>query len=102
MRLWAIGIAGALVGASLGAADLPDSAVAGLADWPRSVSWMRRLAQRLAEGPSRPLPLLWPVLLPRNLLFLLVVLAHGFRRLLPPYGSGYNGSVPSRREGGPA
>jgi hypothetical protein len=29
--------------------------------------------------------LFWPGLLPRNLLFLAAVLAHGFRRLLPPY-----------------
>lgn len=27
----------------------------------------------------------WPGLLPRNLLFLVVVLLHGFRRLLPPF-----------------
>jgi hypothetical protein len=32
-------------------------------------------------------PYFWPGLLPRNLLFLLVVLLHGFRRLLPPYGN---------------
>jgi hypothetical protein len=55
---------------------------------------MRALARRLveqfpAEGTGRrqrPLPLFWPGLLPRNLLFLLLVLGHGFRRLLPPYG----------------
>ena len=29
--------------------------------------------------------LFWPGLIPRNLFFLSVVLAHGFRRLLPPY-----------------
>jgi ADP-ribosyl-[dinitrogen reductase] hydrolase len=27
----------------------------------------------------------WPAVLPRNLLFLTVVLVHGFRRLAPPY-----------------
>jgi ADP-ribosylglycohydrolase len=32
-----------------------------------------------------PLPLFWPGLVPRNLLFLLVVLLHALRRLLPPY-----------------
>jgi hypothetical protein len=53
---------------------------------------MKRLAERLArqfpsEGePERsgPLPLLWPGLIARNLAFLLIVLGHGFRRLLPP------------------
>jgi ADP-ribosylglycohydrolase len=29
--------------------------------------------------------LFWPGVLPRNLLFLTIVLGHGFRRLLPPY-----------------
>ena len=59
---------------------------------PRSTRWMRALAGRLADRfPAEgqpdspgPLPLLWPGLLPRNLLFLLVVLLHGFRRRLPP------------------
>jgi len=27
----------------------------------------------------------WPAVLPRNLLFLIVVLLHGLRRLAPPY-----------------
>jgi hypothetical protein len=51
---------------------------------------MERLAGLLAEacasGTARPaLPLPWAGLLLRNPLFLLVVLGHGFRRLLPPY-----------------
>jgi hypothetical protein len=32
-----------------------------------------------------PLFLFWPGVIPRNMLFLLIVLLHGFRRLLPPY-----------------
>ena len=35
--------------------------------------------------PPRPLPLFWPAFVPRNLLFLAVILFHGFRRLLPPH-----------------
>ena len=31
-------------------------------------------------------PLAWPAVVPRNLLFLTIVLTHGLRRLLPPYG----------------
>jgi hypothetical protein len=53
---------------------------------------MERLAERLArqfpseEEPERsgPLPLFWPGLIARNVAFLLIVLGHGFRRLLPP------------------
>jgi hypothetical protein len=86
-------IAGALAGATAGASAIPGEWLDGLLEWPRSVRWMRALSARLAEqfpgegaGPHRgPLRLLWPGLLPRNLLFLALVLAHGFRRLLPPY-----------------
>lgn len=86
-------ITGALVGATAGSAALPADWLAGLAEWPRSVVWMRRLAERLARrfpaaGPGEtlpPEPLLWPALLPRNALFAAVVLLHGLRRLLPPY-----------------
>lgn len=86
-------IVGALAGATVGAGGIPGEWLAGLIEWPRSVAWMRALAERLAGrfpvagdavAPG-PLPLFWPGLLPRNLLFLLVVLLHAFRRLLPPY-----------------
>jgi hypothetical protein len=84
---------GGIAGATLGAAGIPADWLDGLLEWPRSLTWMRRLAEHLAQqfpaagSPSspRPLPLFWPGLLPRNLLFLSVVLVHGFRRLLPPY-----------------
>jgi hypothetical protein len=55
---------------------------------------MHRLAGQVAmqfplEGAASacpgPIPLFWPGLVPRNLLFLAAVLVHGFRRLLPPY-----------------
>jgi hypothetical protein len=81
-------IVGGLVGATAGAASIPEEWLRGIADWPRSVTWMRRLGARLAEHGSEPaaaVPLFWPGLIPRNLLFLLIVLGHGFRRLLPPY-----------------
>jgi ADP-ribosyl-[dinitrogen reductase] hydrolase len=86
-------ILGGLAGATLGASGIPDKWLAGLLEWPCSLAWMRRLAERLVQRfpetgvPQRqePPPLFWPGLLPRNLLFLMVVLVHGFRRLLPPY-----------------
>ncbi|MFL5344416.1 MAG: ADP-ribosylglycohydrolase family protein [Hyalangium sp.] len=85
-------IVGALVGATVGVKGIPPEWLAGVVEWPRTVGWMERLAERLARqfpsagAPERsgPLPLFWPGLLPRNLAFLLIVLGHGFRRLLPP------------------
>lgn len=77
-------IAGALVGATLGNGRMQDPWIEQICDYPRSVEWIRRLADRAAEG-GKPLPLCWPLIVPRNLLFLGVVLAHCCRRLLPPY-----------------
>lgn len=88
-------IAGGLAGAAVGRGGIPSSWIDGLVEWPRSVAWLERLAAALttrfasggASPPSAaaPLPLAWPLLPLRNLAFLLVVLLHGFRRLLPPY-----------------
>ena len=78
-------VAGALAGATGGASAVPADWLDGIAEWPRSTAWVRRLAGRLADGPDRPVPLFWPGLVVRNAVFLAVVLAHGFRRLLPPY-----------------
>jgi ADP-ribosylglycohydrolase len=85
-------VVGALAGATAGAGAIPESWLSGIVEWPRSIAWMRRLAERLAsqllEGDQRlvsPLPLFWPALPVRNLFFLVVALIHGLRRLLPPY-----------------
>jgi len=94
-------IVGGLAGATLGAQAIPAEWLSGIVEWPRSVGWMRRLAQRLAENfpleassgkadketptSTGPLPLFWPGILPRNLFFIPLVLLHGLRRLLPPY-----------------
>jgi len=83
-------IVGALVGASVGADGIPQEWWQGLADWPRSRSWIGKLADRLAKARDpdhrvAPLPLFWPAVPLRNLLFLVIVLVHGFRRLFPPY-----------------
>ena len=79
-------IAGALAGATVGVDDIPKAWLEAIVDWPRSVRLLRRVAERLAqqrqEGrPLGPAPYCWPGVLPRNLLFLAVVLAHGLRRL---------------------
>lgn len=83
-------IAGALAGATVGEDDIPKSWRKGIVDWPRSMRLLRLVAERLAEQqqtkrPLEPVAYFWPGVLPRNLLFLAVVLAHGFRRLAPPY-----------------
>jgi ADP-ribosylglycohydrolase len=86
-------IVGALAGGSLGASHIPEEWLTGIADWPRSVRWMGRLAERLArqfpgEGPPercRPLALFWPAVPLRNLWFAGVVLATVLRRCFPPY-----------------
>lgn len=90
-------IVGALAGATAGASAIPAAWLDGIRDWPRSVSWMRALGERLAAtfdaketntqalDSTGPLPLFWPAIPFRNMVFLGIALAHGFRRMLPPY-----------------
>ena len=83
-------ITGAIVGAGVGRAGIPESHLARLWDWPRGARWIEDAARNaiLAADTRLPKPssYLSPFkLLARNLVFLGVVLAHGFRRLLPPY-----------------
>lgn len=83
-------ILGGIIGAGTGRAGISANLLDDLAEWPRSVAWLERLAERLAaviesRAPRPPLPLNLPGLAARNLFFLLVVLSHGLRRLLPPY-----------------
>jgi len=76
-------IVGALAGASAGAASIPADWLA-IADWPRSVTWIRHLATRL-ETRAGPAPLCWPAIPLRNAAFAVVVVAHALRRAFPPY-----------------
>jgi ADP-ribosyl-[dinitrogen reductase] hydrolase len=86
-------IVGGLAGATVGARGIPAEWVGGLVEWPQSVAWMRSLAGQLADqfanaGTAacvRSPRYFWPARIPRNFLFLTVVLGHAFRRLLPPY-----------------
>lgn len=89
-------IVGALAGATAGVTSIPQWWLDGIADWPRSVDWMKalgtRLGARFVEGPTdankgafSALPLFWPAIPLRNLVFLGIALAHGFRRIFPPY-----------------
>lgn len=83
-------ILGGIIGASVGKAGIPTPWLRGLWEWPRTKQWMELLGERLAdvsylgvEHRSLSLPAYGIFL--RNLLFLFVVIFHGFRRLLPPY-----------------
>lgn len=83
-------ILGGIIGAGCGVQGMPDQWVSGVADWPRSVHWMKSLSNQLANAitgeataPIRSPG--WATCLLRNLFFLWVVLFHGFRRLFPPY-----------------
>lgn len=83
-------ILGALCGASGGPDAIPHEWIDDLIEWPRSVAFIRAVAQRLTEQKKSNQSLsevcyFWPGVALRNLLFLVVVIFHGFRRLLPPY-----------------
>jgi ADP-ribosyl-[dinitrogen reductase] hydrolase len=83
-------IVGALVGARIGRQGIPTKWTADILEWPRSISLLEQVAARLAEQndsekPLGPVRYFWPGLVLRNILFVMVVLAHGFRRLAPPY-----------------
>jgi hypothetical protein len=83
-------IIGAIVGAKVGKGGIPCEWIDGVCEWPRSVLLLEQIAARLARQKDTahalgPVRYFWPGLVPRNLLFLVVVLIHGFRRLAPPY-----------------
>jgi ADP-ribosylglycohydrolase len=84
-------VTGALAGARLGRQRLPADWLARVCEWPRTPAWVEALARRTAEALAAGTPRLSPPMrgawaMPaRNLFFFAVVLAHVFRRWLPPY-----------------
>jgi len=83
-------IVGAILGAEVGKNGLPGEWLARVWEWPRSMRWIEKLGIRLAGvcaagKAQKTLPLFLPGIFLRNLFFLILVLLHGFRRLLPPY-----------------
>lgn len=73
-------ITGSLLGIEVGAGGMPLSWRDGLRDFPISPTWLERLISRdQLKFPN------FPFSLPRNLLFLIVVICHGLRRVIPPY-----------------
>lgn len=83
-------IVGALSGTTLGKLAIPHEWIQGVAEWPHTVQWMEALGKQLADRTDQRVS---PVsrfrdgvcVFARNIPFLLIVLVHGFRRLLPPY-----------------
>jgi ADP-ribosylglycohydrolase len=83
-------IVGALIGARVGKAGIPAEWLRDLWEWPRTQAWMESVGVKLADRSTHhtkgyAMPLNWLKLLLRNAFFIPLVLAHGFRRLLPPY-----------------
>lgn len=82
-------IFGGIVGVRFG--SIMQDSVAGVWCEPRlRPVWLSRLAHQAAEvfeqkTAQKPLALFGIWTYPRNLIFLMIVLLHGFRRLLPPY-----------------
>ncbi len=83
-------IIGGIVGAGQGIAGIPEPWLNDLWDWPRTRQWMALLGDELAATAWRkakdspPKVDIFRIWL-RNLPFMIWVLVHGFRRLLPPY-----------------
>ena len=77
-------VLGGIIGAAVGPEGIPAAWRDGLFDWPWSVAYMSELASAAGPGGRIPRRPFFLVLL-RNLVFLAIVLLHGFRRLLPPY-----------------
>jgi ADP-ribosyl-[dinitrogen reductase] hydrolase len=74
-------ITGAICGAEVGEQGIPPAWINGIWDCPRSINYIRRMADPTTATPQA----FWPASVIRNLIFLSIVLLHGFRRLLPPY-----------------
>ncbi len=83
-------ILGSIVGAGGGKQGIPSIWLRGLCEWPRTMVWMEKLADILAHvvstgQPEKAPSLPAPTVALRNMLFTTMVLAHGLRRLLPPW-----------------
>lgn len=81
-------IAGGVIGA--GVEEMPQGLLSGIIEWPMTPRWMEGLAETLARsevggGYGKAPRLSVFGRFGRNIFFLLIVLFHGFRRLLPPY-----------------
>ncbi|MGB6219838.1 ADP-ribosylglycohydrolase family protein, partial [Haloferula sp.] len=75
-------IAGALCGAYGGEGSIPREWIEGVWEWPVTVAKIRNLGKALEEGKELRIRPRWsPLLFVRNLVFLIIVLGHGFGRV---------------------
>ena len=86
-------IYGGIVGARVGKQGIPASWIGDIFEWPRTIKWIERLASATAtavsehgqsQDPGAP-RYFFPGILLRNVVFLLIVLAHVCRRMAPPW-----------------
>jgi ADP-ribosylglycohydrolase len=83
-------IVGGIIGARVGKVGIPQLWLDNLWEFPRDIKWMEKLGCRLNLAcchnvKQAPLSISILGVLLRNFIFMVVVLLHGFRRLLPPY-----------------
>ena len=78
-------IAGAMAGACGGPSAIPPDWIDGIVDRPHGAAYVRKLARRIHDDTVSVATGFSPLLLPRGIVFTTLVLAHGFRRLAPPY-----------------
>ncbi|NKB36022.1 MAG: ADP-ribosylglycohydrolase family protein [Gammaproteobacteria bacterium] len=83
-------IIGGIVGANVGKKGIPEDWLENLRDWPRDKTYLHLLGEELTavkylKKKGRAQWMDFVRLLLRNAFFMIWVLAHGFRRLLPPY-----------------
>ncbi len=80
-------ILGGIIGAKVGKNGIPQIWLNNLLDYPRSINWIEKVGDRLSlvceTGKSNfAVKLPWYFLIVRNLIFLIIILGHGFARLL--------------------
>ena len=79
-------ILGGIIGAKVGKKGIPQTWLNNLWDYPRNIQWMEKIGNKLTkvckiQKPSNAVKLNWYILPFRNLLFLIIILLHGFGRL---------------------
>lgn len=83
-------ILGAIIGAGVYEDGIPKAWRKGLFEWPCSIGWFKKLSVQLARVveakiPEKPIKVNIIFVFIRNLFFIIIVLGHVIRRLLPPY-----------------
>lgn len=71
-------ITGALAGAAVGESGIEQQWINGIAEWPRSLSVMRKAASRLAgsNGQAEAVSYCWPCVIFRNVFMAIVIFGH--------------------------